>query len=116
MKKILLSLLLLITFSQLAQAKTTEFRIAHTRYQESNMVLIHVGANWFDQSLQVQEQWYTSLQSCVRSVNLAGTVIAVTNYNGGFKFYGPKSWHPFLRTIDMAWVNARKNKVMTCTF
>jgi hypothetical protein len=36
--------------------------------------------------------------------------------NGGFKFYGPKSWANYLSTLDMTWVNARLNKNLTCTF
>jgi hypothetical protein len=56
------------------------------------------------------------MQACVRGVKLAGTVIVVSAVNGRFRFYGPKTWHPFLGTIDMPWVNARVNKEMTCRF
>ena len=80
------------------------------------MVAVKVGPRFFDADLKTQERWYTDIQSCVRRVNMAGTVVVVASYNGGFKFCGPKTWHDFLRSIDMAWVNARLNKEMTCQF
>jgi hypothetical protein len=52
----------------------------------------------------------------VRSVKLAGTVVIVNDANNRVRYYGPKSWHNFLSTIDMKWVNARVNKEMTCHF
>lgn len=99
-----------------AQAATT-FPIAHTRARNVDMVLVKVAPNFFAVDPQTQERWYTDLQACVRRVNLAGTVVAVGHGSqGGFRYYGPKSWHDFLRSIDMAWVNARVNKQMTCQF
>lgn len=97
-------------------AEPTKFRVAHTNVRDTNMVFIVVGDKFFEVDSQTQQRWYTSLQSCVRSVKLAGEVVAVANPKGSFKTYGPKSWHDFLVTLDMAWVNARVNKELSCTF
>lgn len=95
----------------------TSFPVAHTRARNVDMVLVKVAPNFFSVDAKTQERWYTDLQACVRRVNLAGTVVAVgQGAQGGFRYYGPKTWHDFLRSIDMAWVNARVNKQMTCSF
>lgn len=95
----------------------TNFPVAHTRARNVDMVLVKVSPSFFAADLRTQERWYTDLQACVRRVKLAGTVVAVGQGGGGsFRFYGPNSWHDFLRSIDMAWVNARVNKQMSCQF
>ena len=94
----------------------TKYNIAHTRSRDADMVIIKVGPRFFEADLKTQARWYTDMQACVRGVKLAGTAIVVSTVNGRFKFYSPKTWHPFLGTIDMAWVNARVNKQMTCRF
>jgi hypothetical protein len=99
-----------------AEAVGTKYNIAHTRSRNADMVIIKVGPRFFEADLKTQARWYTDMQACVRGVKLAGTVVVVSTLNGRFKFYGPTSWHDFLRTIDMPWVNARVNKEMTCRF
>lgn len=99
-----------------ALAVTNNYRVAHVRHQNSNMVIVIVNPSFFYGSGNDQQRWFTAIQQCVRSVNLAGQAIVVTNDNGRFRFYGPNSWHNFLRTIDMSWVSARVNKTLTCNF
>ena len=95
----------------------TSFPVAHTRARNVDMVLVKVSPSFFAAELRTQERWYTDLQACVRRVKLAGTVVAVGQAGqGAFRFYGPNSWHDFLRSIDMAWVNARVNKQLSCQF
>ena len=103
--------------STLAEAEqTTRYSIAHTRQRDTNMVFVVLGSSFFSGDSNRQQRWYTSMQSCVRGANLAGEVVVVANVNGRFKYYGPKTWHNYLRTVDMAWVNARLNKKLTCSF
>ncbi|MDX2220522.1 MAG: hypothetical protein SF172_16005 [Burkholderiales bacterium] len=99
-----------------AQAVTNQYRVAHVRHQGSNMVIVIINPSFFYGSRQDQQRWFTGIQQCVRSVNLAGQTLIVTNDNGRFRFYGPNDWHNFLRTIDMNWVTARVNKSLTCNF
>ena len=97
-------------------AEPTKFRAAHTKVRDTNMVFIVVGEKFFEVDQKTQQRWYTSLQSCVRNVTLAGEVVAVADVKGALKTYGPKSWGEFLSTIDVAWVDARINKELFCTF
>ncbi len=115
-KLCVLALTAALLWPALADAVTNRYRVAHTREQNTNMVFVVISSSFFAGDSQAQARWYTSLQSCVRSVNLAGEVIAVSNVNGRFMYYGPKNWRNFLKTIDMNWVNARLNKELTCNF
>lgn len=99
-----------------AHAVTNKYRVAHVRHQGSNMVIVIINPSFFYGSGQDQQRWFTGIQQCVRSVNLAGQTLVVANDNGRYRFYGPNSWHNFMRTIDMSWVNSRVNKSLTCTF
>ena len=116
MKRITIVVACLLWPLMAVAAEPTKFRAAHTSVRDSNMLIFVVGDSFFTRDSQTQQRWYTSLQSCARSVKLAGEVIAVANVNVTFKSYVPKSWQDFLRTIDMDWVNARVNKEITCTF
>jgi len=101
----------------LAVAETVNrYAVAHTRHRDTDMVVVKIHPRFFGADLKTQARWYTDIQSCVRAVKLRGTVVVVSGAGGRFQFYGPKSWHQFLQTIDMPWVNARVNKEMTCHF
>ena len=65
------------------------YAVAHTRHRDANMVIVN-HPRFFDASLNQQER-YTDIQSCVRSVKLAGTVVIVNDANNRFRYYGPKS-------------------------
>jgi hypothetical protein len=101
---------------QEAQASTNRYKIAHVKHQGNNMVIVWVSRNFFYGSNQDQSRWFTAIQQCVRSANLAGQTLLVTEDNGRFRYYGPNNWHNFLRTIDREWVRVRLNKELTCTF
>ncbi len=51
------------------------YAVAHTRHRDASMVIVKIHPRFFDASLNQQERWYTDIQSCVRSVKLAGTVL-----------------------------------------
>jgi hypothetical protein len=104
-----------VSFEVAAQAPV-RYSVAHTRSRNVDMVLVKVGARFFEADTKTQARWFTDIQACARGAKLGGTVVAVATINGGFRYYGPKSWHNFLGTIDMAWVNARVNKEMICRF
>ncbi len=97
-------------------AQTVTYKIAHTRQKDVNMVVVVTGGSFFNADSNAKERMWTAMRSCAKGANLAGEVVMVANVNGGFQFYGPKSWMNYLKTIDMTWVNARLNKNLTCTF
>jgi len=115
-KSIFIALALMASAMSATAETVNRYSIAHTRHRDANMVVVKISSRFFDADLKTQSRWYTDIQACVRSVNLAGTVVLVSGANGRFKYYGPKTWHKFLQTIDMPWVNARVNKEMTCRF
>lgn len=92
----------------------TRYNVAHVRHQNSNMVIVVVGPGFFNGSRADQNRWFTGIEQCVKSLNYAGQTLLVGNVNGRFYFHGPNSWHNFLRTINMNWVNARINKWISC--
>lgn len=118
MKLKLLALVICLMLPSIVAADDEEvtYPVAHTRYQHSNMVVVVVDKDFFQQDEETQEEWYTAVKQCVRSANLAGQTIIVSDVRGRLKFYGPRSWHKFLRTLDMDWVYARVNKELTCEF
>jgi hypothetical protein len=116
MKTLITLLILVLALPVAVNAETNTYRIAHTKYKNVNMVIINVNKSFFSGTASQQAKWFTAYEQCVRSANLAGQTIVVSNNNGGIRYYGPKSWHKFLNTIDMDWVNARINKKLTCTF
>jgi hypothetical protein len=97
-------------------AETITYDVAHVRHQDVNMVFVKISPNFFNSDAPVQAKWYTAVQSCMRGSKLAGEAVAVSNFNNRFMYYGPKSWKPFLSTVDMKWVNARVNKKVTCNY
>jgi hypothetical protein len=109
-----LSCLLFSVFASAAQ--TVTYKIAHTKQKDVNMVVVVTGSGFFNADSNAKERMWTAMRSCAKGANLAGEVVMVANMNGGFKFYGPKSWAKYLSTLDMTWVNARLNKQLTCTF
>ncbi|MBL8312102.1 MAG: hypothetical protein JNL19_16910 [Burkholderiales bacterium] len=116
MKHIVVAIVGLLCCSLTAAETVNRYSVAHTRHRDADMVVVRIDGRFFNADLKTQARWYTDIQSCVRSVKLRGTVILVSGANGRFQFYGPNTWHSFLKTIDMAWVNARLNKEMTCHF
>ena len=96
--------------------QVTTYDIAHINHRGSNMILVVTSDNFFEQSENTQARWYTALKVCVREANLAGQTIVVADVDDHLRFYGPKSWHKFLRTLDMDWVRARVNKELTCYY
>jgi hypothetical protein len=106
--------LLFSVFADAAQTMT--YKIAHTRQRDVNMVFVVTSSSFFNADSGAKERMWTAMRACAKGANLAGDVVMVANVNGGFKFYGPKSWISYLQTLDMTWVNARLNKSLTCTF
>ena len=116
MKSIIVALSCLAFSFFASAAQTVTYKIAHTKQKDVNMVVVVTGGGFFNADSNAKERMWTAMRSCVKGANLAGEVVMVANVNGGFRFYGPKGWMNFLRTIDMTWVNARLNKNLTCTF
>jgi hypothetical protein len=99
-----------------ATRNATKFSIAHVQARGQNWVFVKVGPRFLTAESNQVRKWYTDVQACVRRVNLAGDVVAVSNVDGRFRYWGPVASQNFLSNLDMNWVNARVNKEMTCVF
>jgi len=96
-------------------AEANRYRVAHVRERGSNMVIVVSGA-FFNSTTQQKRGWFPQIEECARSAGLAGQTLIVGSPNGGYYYWGPSDYQPFLRSIDMAWVNKRVNKELTCDF
>jgi hypothetical protein len=105
----------LLLTEALAQRPKT-YSVAHTRTRNVDMIAVKVSPRYFDADAKTQAQLYTDFQACARRANLGGTVVVVSAVNGRMRYYGPKTWHTFLSSLDMAWIDARVNKNLTCQF
>jgi hypothetical protein len=106
------SLLVSDAFAQRPQT----YAIAHTRTQNVDMIAVKVGARYFEADAKTQARLYTDFQACARRANLGGTVILVSSVKGRLRYYGPKTWHTFLSSLNVDWIDARVNKNLTCKF
>lgn len=57
-----------------------------------------------------------SLQSCSKNAELKGVVCIVWLYNNKFYYLAPKNWHRFFDSIDMAYIQSRLNRKLSCQF
>jgi hypothetical protein len=96
--------------------EASEFYVAVVPFRNTTGVFVVVDKDFFAQDAQTQQEWYEEIRKCAGESRLRGSVIAVANVKRKFRFYGPKSWHTFLRTVNMEWVSERVNKELTCYF
>jgi len=97
-------------------ASAATYKIAHIKVQNVNMVFIKVGSSFFLADDNKKARWYSQMQGCSTSANLAGEVVLVAQVNNRMVWYGPKKWSTFMSTTDMNWVDTRVNKNLTCTY
>lgn len=118
---LLFTLTVSIGFTAAAQEAEDEgeeatFSVAVVPFRNTTGVFVVVDRDFFAQDAKTQQAWFNDIQECARGARLRGQVIAVANVKRQFRFYGPKSWHSFLRGVDMEWVSDRVNKELTCYF
>jgi len=120
MKKSLVGLFMMlaacVSWQSSANAVQTTYKVAHIKVQSVNMVFIKVRSDFFLQDDKTKARWYSLLQSCSSSANLAGEVVAVANVNNRMVWYGPKKWSTFMSTTNMSWVDTRVNKQLSCDY
>ena len=118
MKKGLLGLVAVLAACMfwVGNANAASYKIAHVKVQNVNMVFIKVGSSFFLAEDDKKARWYSQMQGCSKSANLAGEVVLVSNVNNRMVWYGPKKWSTFMSTTDMKYVDTRINKELTCTY
>lgn len=96
-------------------AEAARYRVAYVRERGSNMVIVVSGA-FFNSTDQQKRGWFPQIEACAKSAGLVGQTLIVGSPNGGYYYWGPTDYQPFLRSINMDWVNKRVNKELTCNF
>ena len=97
-----------------AWAEST-FDIAHFREQGNDIIMVIVPKKFDNFPSSDKQQVSNELQQCAKEAKVSGKIVLVWNKpNGAMGFFGPTPWHPFLKSINMAYVKQRVNKELTC--
>lgn len=88
-----------------------EFAVAHVREQGQDMIIVPMKQEFGLKAESEQRQLIRQLQQVARQAGLAGTVVAVWEASRGrMAFVAPRPWHPFFKSISLAWVAANINR------
>lgn len=90
------------------------FEVAHIHEQGVDLVIIPLEPSFGLKSSADQNEITAELQLCANLAGLAGTVVPVWDERGTMMFLAPDSFHPFFRSIDLAFVAANINRRLTC--
>jgi hypothetical protein len=90
------------------------FEIAHIQEQGQNMIIVPLDHN-FEWKLQSEQRAAAAeIQARATAAGLAGHVAVIWEVgNGGRRFIAPQEWHPFLRTVSLAFVARNINKTLS---
>ena len=91
------------------------FDVAHIREQGVDLIIVSLERSFNSKSPPDQKQITAELQACATSAGLAGTVVPVWDDGfGQMMFLAPNNFHPYFRSINLAFVAANINKRITC--
>ena len=90
-----------------------KFKLAHIHEQGQNMLIFPLDARFGNLSNDEQSSTLAQLEMRAHAAGLAGTAVAVWQQGHNFHFIGPRPWHPFLRSINMLWVQQNVNRELT---
>jgi hypothetical protein len=91
-----------------------EFDVAHIRQQNVNLIIIPLNRSFRYKTPAQQQTTTQALQAYATSAGLKGTVVPVWDDGGRIKFLAPRPWHPFFRSINLAFVAANIKRRLTC--
>ena len=93
---------------------TETYQIAHINKQNQDIIIVPVSPSIGTKSQQQQDTILQTIQSCAFDAGLAGVVCLVWESMNRFNFIAPPQWHPYFKSIDMAYVRSILNKTLTC--
>ena len=93
------------------------YEVAHIHEQGQDLIIIPLEAAGIN-NLSEEKQFSVcdSLQFFASDAGLKGVVCLVWEVGTQFKFIAPKKWHPFFKSINMDFVNANRNRKLTCSY
>jgi hypothetical protein len=81
------------------------FKVAHIKEQGIDLIIIPLDDNFGRKTQTDQHAVIAELQMRASSAGLAGKVVPVWDAGGGrMAFIAPPNWHPFFKSIDLAFV------------
>jgi len=91
-----------------------QYKIAHIREQGTDLIIVPLEPRFGNMSSEDQNATITSLQLHASGAGLRGTVVPVWDSGGGrMAFIAPNQWHPFFKSINLAWVGANVNRELS---
>jgi hypothetical protein len=90
------------------------FEVAHIQEQGQNMIIVPLDSDFEWQTPLVHGDTVRELELRSRAAGLAGRVVLVwEGGNGRMKFIAPQNWHPFFRSLSLAFVFRNLNKTLS---
>jgi hypothetical protein len=91
-----------------------QYRIAHVKEQGVDLIIIPLEASFGNLTQPDQQKTIALLQLHATGAGLRGTVVPVWDSGTGQMFFiAPERWHPFFRSIGLAWVAANINRELS---
>lgn len=86
------------------------FRLAHLREQGQDMRIFPLNSQIHQKSDSEQTDLLDELELRANNAGLAGSAVLCWQHGGSFYFVGPRAWHPFLKSINLSFVQANVNR------
>lgn len=87
------------------------FKVAHVREQGIDLIIIPLDDDFGRKTQADQNSAIAELQARASSAGLAGRVVPAWDAGGGrMAFIAPPNWHPFFKSINLAFVIANINR------
>ena len=92
------------------------YKIAHIRERGQDMIIVPLDSQFHYRTAQEKESFRLALGRCAANAGLKGTVCLVWTYGSRLYSISPPPWHPFFKTVSMAFIARNINKNLTCDF
>lgn len=99
---------------QAAAAPAVEYQVAHMRYEGRDWVFVKVSETFITAPEDKISRYFNGIVACARRANFGGQVVAVSDGDGSFRYYGPRNTFSVMEGLDMDFINANLNKSMVC--
>jgi hypothetical protein len=94
--------------------KMSSVKVAHLRQQGQDMIIVPLDRSFAQKTENDQHATINELQMVAHSAGLAGEVVPVWDNGGGrMAFIAPNPWHPYFRSINLAFVWANVNRELS---
>lgn len=100
--------------AQAQQAPAVEYQVAHIRHENRDWVFVKVSESFIKAPEQTISKYFNGIVACAQQAKFNGQVVAVSDGDGSFRYYGPRNTFSVMETLDMEFINSNLNKSMLC--